>query len=761
MLSSRPTPRHLPLAAAYLLAAIAGAGCGERSPSGGEAAEPVTAASSPGAVQERALDLRLSELEPTQVVVGDDLRAGVEVLPPATREVILTLPDTEPVLRFVWGAEPTHWRQCVAVYRMRVTVEVVGAEAGPQEALHDRLRRPVPRWRAALVDLAPWAGQRVSLRFETSTEGSSDEPCQISPVSIGDVRVVSGPTELAGDERPPDLWVVIVDAMRADHLGYLGASFVDTPRLDGLADESLFFTRAHAPSSWTVESVSSMMSGSHYSTAHPGRRQMEDYVVPGHVPSVVEHLRANGYRTTAVLANSLMHAGKGVARGYEAYAQTSDPVLLDRLDELLAEADPRRPRLVYVHFLGTHGPLVFHEDLTPRHLEALSVPTPWPETIRSQGSESPGEERDRVRAYYRAEAEMADRLVGQILDRLDGPDADRPTWLVFAADHGEELWDHGAYGHGHNLYEELLHVPLVVRPPAGHPLRDTGSSSDAPVSLVDVGHTLVDVAGLGAWDTPSGVSLTPWLRGEAPEAPARTLLALGTYTGPARVAILRRDAKQILTTREWGRETESFDLATDPGEGGTESPAIDDETARAFLAEWGIFQRLAITGECKLRIQLEPNPGEATSVRVSGIGGLNVIRVDPASGAVVVRSPSADSARIDLEPGAGGPVAILADVAGLREAAGGPMVEVLVDDLPVDPERVAWPTGSQILERGARLSLPWERFGDDPSTVGGDGEPVARIVWDTAGEYSMMDDDVGERLREQLRAIGYLEQGDD
>ena len=167
-------------------------------------------------------------------------------------------------------------------------------------------------------------------------------------------------------------------------------------------------------------------------------------------------------------------------------------------------------------------------------------------------------ERDYVASLYDEEISYTDLHVGRFLDALEERGVMERALVVFVSDHGEELWEHGGFEHGHVFYQELLHVPLVFWAPPVRPLR-----IEAPVSQVDVLPTVLDALGLPAPDELDGVSLWPALTGGAvPQN--REIVAHNSLRGPERQTLVAWPWKLIAYL---GNEPPRlFDLEADPGE---------------------------------------------------------------------------------------------------------------------------------------------------------------------------------------------------
>jgi arylsulfatase A-like enzyme len=293
--------------------------------------------------------------------------------------------------------------------------------------------------------------------------------------------------------------VYVVDALRADHLGCYGYARPTSPNVDAFAREATAF-RAVAPSSWTKASVASLFTGR--SPLEHGAQDRGDMLVPGSL-TLAERLGAAGYRTYAVYANDWIGGTFGVDQGF------GERLLLharsDRLTrELLACLRRLRPEdrlFVYVHTIDPHAPYEptaeYRARFAPPGSTLERVSAVWLEDAAARarrGEPLPPHLVEEVTALYDAEVAFNDRQFGLFLEALKRRGLYDDSLIVFTADHGEELFDHGGVAHGHTLFREVLDIPLIVKWPRG--IEPPPATSASPVSLLDVLPTVLDCAGL-------------------------------------------------------------------------------------------------------------------------------------------------------------------------------------------------------------------------------------------------------------------------
>jgi arylsulfatase A-like enzyme len=386
--------------------------------------------------------------------------------------------------------------------------------------------------------------------------------------ALGSIRV--------GD-RPPVI-VVSLDTLRADRVGYHGNTRGLTPHMDALAAEGMIFERAIAPAPWTLPTHASLFT-SKLPFDHHAR--LDFTKIAPQQRMLAEVLRQAGYRTAAFTGDGYVSASFGFGQGFEIYHESDDR----RDDELertleLALAWTRKvaddPFFLFLHTYEVHSPYTHTDRADPAHRGRLSdrFTNEEIEEIRKGRLTLTEDERHWVRGLYDGDVVEADRLVGEFLLTLKREGILDRSILIVLSDHGEDLWDHSdarSPGHGHSLYQELIHVPLFVRWPGAIP----PNTRIAPwVSLLDVAPTVLTLASLPAEADFRGRDLSAACRtGREPEAVAVT--AESTEYGPDRFVMIHGRYKVIFTPWPGDRNMgvavaaaplEIFDLTADPAE---------------------------------------------------------------------------------------------------------------------------------------------------------------------------------------------------
>ena len=358
------------------------------------------------------------------------------------------------------------------------------------------------------ADLGALAGETV--RLELVAEGAT----QIAGAAI--VVPEPEPNELT---RPEHLLVVLVDTLRADKLGpYSPETRVQTPGLDAFVRQATTFARAHSQENWTKPSVATLLTGlmpwEHTATQH-------ESVVPSSLTLLPEILEERGFQTGAFIANGYVSDRFGFDQGWGSYRNYIREGRRTRAEnvagDVLAWLDRRdedKPFFLYVHTIDPHVPyrppdadLALYGDPSYRGAVDFSRDATLLENVKRGRVRLNARDRSHLEALYDGEITYHDRHFRSILEGLERRGLAASTMVVMTSDHGEELFDHGSVGHGHSVYEELLHVPLFVKLPGEIPRR-----VDRSVGLVDVMPTVLEAFGLPAADLP-GRSFLDALRG--------------------------------------------------------------------------------------------------------------------------------------------------------------------------------------------------------------------------------------------------------
>ena len=424
--------------------------------------------------------------------------------------------------------------------------------------------------------------------------------------------------------EPDRIVLVVVDTLRADHLGFAGYPRPTSPRLDALAAAGAWWQDCLAVAPWTLPSTRALLSGRPHHASHDG-------------PAMLERFSQAGWATGAILRNPWLSEANGFATGAATFdaagpadAEDSTTRALDWLEAHTAV----RPGVLVLHHLDPHLP--------------YAAPVPAPPELDRAPVERPGltaAQRDTIAAYD-AEVRYTDGAIGRLWDGLKALPG--RSLLVVTADHGEEFWEHGRTEHGHSLHAELLRVPLVV---VGSGVSAQGVRSE-PASLLDVAPTMLAWAGLPTEDLPGRDLLAstvadfpPLLIGETANGADAWGLAAHGETGLARYWIQgarehlyaspdRTDAHNLAPAEAapWrARLAETFGVAVKPG--------LSLQVSRAALAGAPAFETLTLASAVPVhaaRSSAASNYATPSSVSLTVTEGTVTVHVDDALSAGVV-----------------------------------------------------------------------------------------------------------------------------
>lgn len=396
----------------------------------------------------------------------------------------------------------------------------------------------------------------------------------------------------------PGLILIGWDTLRADHVGALGYKRAATPNLDALAAGSFLFTNAVSQASWTLPSFMSLFTGLYpsehgvtnkYRLPEAGRADLEPAVLSTSIVTLAQLLKANGYATAAFTGGAGLGGSFGFDRGFDVYAdsvafagfETTFPPALDWLKK-----NGGAPFFLFVHGYDTHP---FH-DLDPagattfvagaEKKKAFELKTRH-EKLRLDlldGKKLKYTKAD-VGLYtdvYDEKILRADRLLGDFLGKLAAAGSTE-TVIILLSDHGEELFDHGGVDHGMTLYDEVIHVPLLIYVPGRRGMKITQQ-----VRSIDVFPTVMELLGLKPAEGLQklrGSSLLPQMNGETKALDA---FSETDYLLHFDKRAVRTSAGPKMIVDGFARKRELYDTMADPRE---RKNLFEEESADSYLLE--------------------------------------------------------------------------------------------------------------------------------------------------------------------------------
>jgi arylsulfatase A-like enzyme/Tfp pilus assembly protein PilF len=365
----------------------------------------------------------------------------------------------------------------------------------------------------------------------------------------------------------PEIFLITIDTLRADHVHCYGYANGSTPALDALGKDGTRFMQAFTPSPITNTSHASILTG-----LLPGSHGVTDFAVPlaSSHPTVAELLKARGYRTAAFIGAVILDSktlAPGFDRGFDFYdnfpehpstkarwgrLERRGMVVVEHAETWLTK-HPAGPHFVWVHLYDPHDP--------------YEPPMPFSQTYKGH--------------LYDGEVAYADSALGHFIGYLKTSRKYQNSLIVVVGDHGEGLGEHREDTHGIFLYDSTTHVPLIVKLPGQE---SAGTSIAAQVRTVDIAPTLVDLAGATAPEKSDGESLRGYLSGKSDVS--RPVFGETDYPlrfGWAPLRSVRKDGFKFIEAPR----PELYDLNQDAAELNNRYEAADlrVENSRAMLSK--------------------------------------------------------------------------------------------------------------------------------------------------------------------------------
>jgi choline-sulfatase len=344
---------------------------------------------------------------------------------------------------------------------------------------------------------------------------------------------------------PPNVFLVTIDTLRADHVHCYGYEKIQTPALDALASDGVRFTQAFTPSPITNTSHTTILTG-----LLPSSHGVTDFGIPlaSNHATWAELLKGKGYHTAAFIGAIILDAkslAPGLDRGFDFYdnfpEHTDNKSRWGRVErrgmDVVQHAEswltkhPTGPRFAWVHLYDPHDP--------------YEPPPPFSETYK-----------DRL---YDGEIAYADSALSNFIQYLKKSGWYEDSMIVVVGDHGEGLGEHREETHGIFLYDATTHVPLIIKLPRE---KNAGKVVNSQVRTLDILPTALDVAGAPVPEGLDGKALTPYFSGEAADR-----IAIGETDYPLRfgwapLRSVRTEGTKFIEAPK----PELYDLHVDPSE---------------------------------------------------------------------------------------------------------------------------------------------------------------------------------------------------
>ncbi len=422
---------------------------------------------------------------------------------PQTYGYLLEVPVESPKLAVAFGAKAAG---------VKFSISAV-SDKTPKKSLMEKSAEAAGRWQEEIVDLSGFAGQVVELTLTVSGQFGAEQVAAWGQPAIHSEGVKAAP---AAGKEARNVLVYLIDTMRYDKFSfYNDKTNCSTPKIDAFAKEATVFDAAYDNENWTKPSTATILTGL-YPDTHKAKEDTSK--LPADAKMISQHFKSKGFKTGSFLANGYVSDAFGFKKGWDHYTNyireerntDADNVVKETLNWIETVKGERF--FAYVHTIDPHVPYsppqAWREKYWKKEYTGPIKPQATGDQlaeIKTGKLEVSREDKNYLEALYNGETSFNDDCFGTLVQGLKDKGLYDNTVIVIIADHGEEFWDHGSVGHGHSLYEELVHSPLLVR----HPTMTTaGRRIPHVVSMVDLAPSLFAMTGVESHDAVEGKSWT-------------------------------------------------------------------------------------------------------------------------------------------------------------------------------------------------------------------------------------------------------------
>jgi len=385
-------------------------------------------------------------------------------------------------------------------------------------------------------------------------------------------RIVNFPNDF-------DVMLIIVDATRADYLSVYGADNNTTPNLEDFAEDAVVFENAIAQGCHTIQAVPAILA-----SLHPTIHGLSDYrkVLSNNVVLISEVLKQEGYLTMGIVTNPHLTVANGFKQGYDYYNAVSswskpsaDAVNLEYMKWLRKTGEVRKFSLLF--YIDPHNPY----EPPQQYLDIYYQGEPYTIEYSHDGYLALDKKgKDNFKARYLAELKYFDDRMGRLFAEMKKSGLYDKTLIVVTSDHGEGFFDHNLVFHGNSLYNELIHVPLMIKFPQliRIPGLDTGNIRiPQNVRQIDILPTICDFLDVKKPELAQGTSLLPLVFQKTDSIPELAYilsehiasLPMQGREGLPQMRSITSDRYKLIVIQspmDKQPEFELYDLMNDPGE---------------------------------------------------------------------------------------------------------------------------------------------------------------------------------------------------
>ena len=356
------------------------------------------------------------------------------------------------------------------------------------------------------------------------------------------------------DPSGPNIVLIVIDCLRPDHLGCYNYTRDTSPAIDDLAKNGVLFQNAYSCAPWTKPSVASI-----FTSIYPNEHGVINFndILPDGVVTIAEFLKNKGYYTSFFNGGNFC-IGKhfNFSQGFDYYCMLpyksfKATGLTNNFMEQISRIYPKK-FFAYIHYMEPHNPYnknSYNNLFTKQPLSYLQpgvdYVSSWHIRIMTNNDRMPEEDMSHVISLYDAQIRFVDESIKRIVAFLKEKNIFDNTLIIITSDHGEEFWEHNNYEHGHTLYNELLHVPLII---SGNKLKPAVTTKMA--GLMDLFPSILDFADIkGDRSFCRGISMKKEMHGERDKS-QRPFFFTSTLYGDEKYSLIKDNMKIILNSSE-------------------------------------------------------------------------------------------------------------------------------------------------------------------------------------------------------------------
>lgn len=369
------------------------------------------------------------------------------------------------------------------------------------------------------------------------------------------------------DKNGYNVVLIVIETLRADHLSCYGYNRNTSENLDKLAKEGALFKRCFAQAPWTLSSLASIFT-SLYPSSH-NVNAPDSYLSP-EAKTLAEILKENGFLTQGFISGNFARGKYGLSQGFDNYNEdnvlgrnrvSSYQLTDDAIEWLRSNSKDRF--FLFLHYYEPHYNYMYHREFSFYKEKSKNIYSNIPiEEIREKADLLDDEDMETLIGYYDGEIKLVDHCLGKLFDEMHKLGIYDKTIIVVTSDHGEEFGVHGYFGHTYTIYNDVLHVPLIMRTPNAD---ITNRIVNEVVSSIDIMPTILNLVEIKSDYDFQGTDLSEYFRKEE-HAIDREISIAETWNKWFRKSLQTKEWKLTVNDIDGVTYYELFNLFHDPQE---------------------------------------------------------------------------------------------------------------------------------------------------------------------------------------------------